>query len=366
MPRRDKVRRIARQEGVDPPLLRALIRQESGNNRRARSPAGAIGRTQLMPGTARGLGVNPYNDTQNVRGGARYLRQQLDRFGNVRKALAAYNAGPGAVQQHGGVPPYAETQTYVRNIMSDYRGRRTARGVPGGRAGRQAGRQGAQRVTYRPGRTELRRVMDFDQAGFEQAERRAQVGAFLARSRGTDSVLFRSGLLTTTPPSREDFTDSRLQSKIIPGRVVGTNGDTGAGDAAPPAAGRRIRGAAQVGQIDELFYDPLGGFDRPQGSKKVHNIGPIGGHGKHAHLGGDPELMLTLGKAAKRMGLAVRENPAFDPVDPVHTKGSLHYQSERVRTRKGRRRVGKALDVSGDQQLLAAFVRRVMREFDLR
>jgi len=108
---------VARRHGIDPRIFLRLIKQESGGNQSARSPAGAIGLTQLMPGTARGLGVDPTDPAQNLEGGARYLRQQLDTFGSYEKALAAYNAGPGAVQKHGGIPPFRETQNYVRSIL---------------------------------------------------------------------------------------------------------------------------------------------------------------------------------------------------------------------------------------------------------
>jgi soluble lytic murein transglycosylase-like protein len=111
----------AKKHGVDPALLAGLVKQESGFNPNAGSPAGARGLTQLMPGTAAGLGVrNVLDPAQNLDGGAKYLRQQLDAFGgDVTRALAAYNAGPGAVQRYGGVPPYAETQNYVRIVQAN-------------------------------------------------------------------------------------------------------------------------------------------------------------------------------------------------------------------------------------------------------
>lgn len=107
--------------GLDPALLSGLIKQESGFDPNARSAAGAEGLTQLMPGTAAALGVsNPFDPAQSIDGGARYLREQLDSFGgDVSKALAAYNAGAGAVQQYGGVPPYPETQNYVQQVLAN-------------------------------------------------------------------------------------------------------------------------------------------------------------------------------------------------------------------------------------------------------
>jgi soluble lytic murein transglycosylase-like protein len=107
---------------VDPALLKAVIANESGFNANATSKVGAQGLMQLMPATAQSLGVqNPYDPAQNVAGGARYLKGLLDRFGgDARKAVAAYNAGPGAVEKYGDVPPYAETQNYVQNVLASF------------------------------------------------------------------------------------------------------------------------------------------------------------------------------------------------------------------------------------------------------
>lgn len=105
--------------GLDPGLLRAVMLAESGGDPTAISEAGAEGLMQLMPETSSALGVrNPFDPAQSLSGGARYLRSLLDRFGgDVTRALAAYNAGPGAVERYGGVPPYAETKSYVDRVL---------------------------------------------------------------------------------------------------------------------------------------------------------------------------------------------------------------------------------------------------------
>jgi soluble lytic murein transglycosylase-like protein len=122
----------AKKYGIDPALLAGLVKQESGFNPNAGSPAGARGLTQLMPGTAAGLGVtNVLDPAQSLDGGAKYLRAQLDAFGgDVARALAAYNAGPGAVKRYGGVPPYAETQNYVRAVQANAASYRAASPTP--------------------------------------------------------------------------------------------------------------------------------------------------------------------------------------------------------------------------------------------
>nr|WP_253949415.1 lytic transglycosylase domain-containing protein [Mangrovicoccus sp. HB161399] len=108
----------ARRHGIPESLFTRLVQQESGWNPNAMSHKGAIGLAQLMPGTAQLLGVDPRDPRQNLEGGARYLRQQYNRFGSWRLALAAYNAGPEAVSRHNGVPPYSETQKYVSAILA--------------------------------------------------------------------------------------------------------------------------------------------------------------------------------------------------------------------------------------------------------
>jgi soluble lytic murein transglycosylase-like protein len=114
----EAIDRHALELDLEPRLVQALVQVESGYNRKARSNKGAIGLMQLMPGTASDLAVaDPWDADQNLRGGTRYLRQMLDRFGGLELALAAYNAGPEAVVKYGGVPPYAETRAYVQRIL---------------------------------------------------------------------------------------------------------------------------------------------------------------------------------------------------------------------------------------------------------
>jgi soluble lytic murein transglycosylase len=118
------IRRHCDARHLDPRLVQAVIQVESGYNHRARSNKGAMGLMQLMPDTAAELAVyHPYDVDENLRGGTAYLRQMIDAFpGSLEMALAAYNAGPGAVERHRGVPPYPDTVDYVQRVMALYLG----------------------------------------------------------------------------------------------------------------------------------------------------------------------------------------------------------------------------------------------------
>jgi hypothetical protein len=114
------INQLSARHGVNAKLINAVVKQESGFNPLAMSKTGAMGLMQLMPATAKSLGVQkPFNPADNLNGGITYLKGLIQQYkGNVPKALAAYNAGPGAVNKYGGIPPYQETRQYVRNIMN--------------------------------------------------------------------------------------------------------------------------------------------------------------------------------------------------------------------------------------------------------
>ncbi|MBF0159874.1 MAG: lytic transglycosylase domain-containing protein [Magnetococcales bacterium] len=222
------VQQVAHDEGVDAALLTAVVANESSFNPRAVSHKGAMGLMQLMPGTASDLGVrNPFDPEENLRGGARYLRAMLERFNNLRLALAAYNAGPNHVVQYQGVPPFEETRRYINRVLYHYQygtpDRVFNRSVifrqqgPDGRtlltsrrvAGREAEatvaqpavRQGTIRIIHRQEREELgdsytmlRRIIITDRLPVQNRSQPFQSVA-RARDRGPDSRLGQLGLI---------------------------------------------------------------------------------------------------------------------------------------------------------------------------
>jgi soluble lytic murein transglycosylase-like protein len=123
VPISELIARVAREEGVDEALVRAVVQAESGGNPNAVSPKGAMGLMQLMPRTAEAMGVSdPFDPEQNLRGGVRLLKGLLNEFGDVRLALAAYNAGGPAVRQYGGIPPFAETRRFIQRVLQAWQG----------------------------------------------------------------------------------------------------------------------------------------------------------------------------------------------------------------------------------------------------
>lgn len=121
----------SKKQGLDPDLIRSVIQTESEFNPNAVSDKGAIGLMQLMPDTAAELNVDPEQPRQNIEGGVKYLAQQVDEFDDLEKALAAYNAGPGTVRQYDGVPPYRETQDYVKQVVDTFRNLKRTQGSLG-------------------------------------------------------------------------------------------------------------------------------------------------------------------------------------------------------------------------------------------
>jgi hypothetical protein len=308
-----QIRQVAIKYGINPAVFAALVRQESGNDQGQRSPAGAIGLTQLMPATARSLGVNPYNARQNLEGGAKYLRQQLDAFGgDIRKALAAYNAGPGAVKKYGG-PPFAETQNYVKSILS---------GIHSGGGSSVPEQQQAslpepvqQNIPDTSGQQKLAAIQ-FLQAG------------------GVKNSNALQALTSTIAALRQQAPAQQSIQQAAP---------------APSTPSPSGRGGSKV--LELIYNDGGQGFGIKNG--QVVNGPQVysavwAGHADHVHVAAGPKTIVRLGKLAQGLGLHVGENPNFGGVTPVHVQGSYHYK-------------GEAIDVSGDPTAMKRYARLVER-----
>ena len=330
------------------PVVQRIVRRgrRQGQPRKYILSALAIGRVEsnfrnLPGGDADSQGWR--QERKSLYRNPRNLNASIDR---VYREMRQHDRGQSAGELAADVQrPAAQYRSRYSQVLKSGEPMRLLRGQ-GGRFAAGGTRSFRTGGSFTPARASVGMRSVFDKQGYEKAVRRARVGQYLQQQGRGNSILFRSGLLSTEEPTPGDYTQSKLVSslrnaKYKPEAVI------------QKGVGKYSAGRSPGGRLLEVFYDPIGGWDRPAGGKKLVKIGAIGGHGTHAHIGADPRLAIHLGKLAQRMGLSVRENPHFDKVDPVHTKGSLHYSR-------------RAIDVSGDQQKLAAFVRTVMRRHNLR
>jgi hypothetical protein len=300
------IERAARRHGVDPRILLAQLRQESGLNKNAVSPAGARGIAQFMPETAEGMGVDLYDGkaADDIDGAARLMSRLLKQFGgSYEKALRAYNAGPGNVERSKSFP---ETNNYVKAILGKVGGRDPAAPVPNGG-------NSAPRTRTLP--------------GVDRSAERTQAKTDYFGDHSPDALIKLALAL-------RDLKDTPGRTVQVPGggRQRGANGPQGGRDRAT---------------VLELFYNGPGGVNVKNGQRVQKGF--VDGHTDHVHVATQGRRGADrLGRLAQRMGLAVRENETFDPVDPVHTEGSYHYSD-------------RAIDVSGDPDLMRKFARRVAR-----
>jgi hypothetical protein len=316
---RERARKYAKQFGLNPDVFERQINAESGFNPNARSPAGATGIAQIMPGTAKGWGVDPNDPDAALRASAKNMASYVKKYGGIENALRAYNAGPGAIEASRG---YGETNAYVKKILQGASGSGGLSKPSGGGGGVPTSSGDGAGSSYD------RLIETFERLNAATPQSNTQLG----QPMGLQAYGFRN-------QNQSSLADTIKRLAELRGEDEPSGGGGGGGDVEMPSGGGKAKGLA------ELFYDPMGGWDSGK------QIGAIGGHSDHVHIGGQPETVLSLAKAAEKMGLAVRENKKFDPVDPVHTKGSWHYRFGGT---------GGA-DISGDPKKMAAFTKYVLR-----
>lgn len=304
---RQYARAAARRYGYDPDLFEAQIEQESNFNPDAVSPAGARGIAQIMPGTAKGWGVDPSDPRASLDAAAKNMAAYRKKYGSVRDALIAYNAGPGRV----GKPLYDETRNYIERIM----GGRKENVQPQGQL---AQMQGPQPQTGPNLFEQIASLTSPSMPGISEAQRQLEE----TTKKNWEMMA-----------SIQRMMDQPASTQIQPSPSSGGGG------------GGNIPG--RQGTLHELFFDPLGGWD--EGT----SIGAIGGHGDHIHAAADRDVILAIAREAQKRGLSVRELDPFDKVDPVHTKGSWHYRN-------------RAADISGSQEAMMAFAQLLKKRYGLK
>lgn len=318
-----KARRAAGRYGVDPDIFVAQLRQESGLVPGKTSPKGASGIAQFIPSTAKSYGVNLYDGKvgDDLDGAARYMRDNLKTFGgDYRKALAAYNAGAGAVQKYNGVPPYAETQHYVKTILDNA-------GTDGKNGGRPAPSPNGDK-RQRDGRP-----LAVNVPGADNGALRKQLALSYLRNRHEPGALL-------------DLAMQLRSAQDGPGRtVLGLDGGGPRRNGGNPGTG-----GGRKFNIRELFWQGDGGINLKD-NKSVPQ-GFVTGHADHVHVAtGKPAGVIALGELAQRLGLHVGEQSHFSGHVPTsgHATHSNHYTDT-------------AIDVSGDAALMRKFAHKVARK----
>lgn len=315
---RTVARRYARRHGLNPTLFERQIGEESNFNPNARSPAGATGIAQIMPGTARGWGVNPNDPRASLNAAARAMAQYVRQYGSYRNALVAYNAGPGRV----GKPLYDETRNYINKILG------------GGQGQTQVGPGESVGVPDAPppedsGSDLMAVIQQLNEAA---APLRDDGGSVLDSFGGPDPLQDPAG---SNMALFQRLINRRSASEPDP---EATSFDVPEGDGGSGRGG----GLGNNLKIFEMFYDPGINLDNGQRTKA------IGGHGGHVHVAAPRDVLMRIARYAQRMGLRVGEFEPFDRVDPVHTQGSFHYRQ-------------RAADISGDPAKLRRLNRLIAR-----
>jgi hypothetical protein len=318
-----EARKAAQRYGLNPGVFVRQIRQESGFNPNARSPAGAQGIAQIMPATAKGWGVNPNDPVAALNAAAKHMARYVKQYGSYRDALVAYNAGPGRVGQS--LP--AETQNYIKTILG---GR-----DPGTSSVRTPGGATATAASAPSTRTTVTKTPGVD----KRIARAALIQSFL-EDKSSDPVEFaaQANALKDIAPTATTKTVRIPGAAATPsgGATSGTVGGSFGKDHSP---------------LLELIHNTGSGPGYAvKDGRKVNGpqfySGVWAGHANHVHVAAGPKTIVALGKLAKKMGLRVGENPHFGGVSPVHVPGSYHYR-------------GEAIDVSGDPQKMNEYARRV-------
>jgi hypothetical protein len=319
---RKEARRAARRYGLDPNIFERQIGAESNFDPKAGSSAGAQGIAQIMPDTAKGWGVDPWDAIAALDAAAKNMAQYVKKYGGYENALRAYNAGPGAIERSRG---YSETNNYVAKILN---------GRDPGKLGNPT-RSGSDRVSRPTNSLRSQEPNPYQPVNLFQ-----QIADMNPVNVGNTNPMMIQ-LQETTKKNWEmmgqlqqllDAPRQELRQNVQPTRSSPQYKSTGGKG--------KLKGVPH-----EFFFDPLGGWDEGK------STGAIGGHGTHLHFAANIDLLKQVAKMAEQAGLSVREFEPYDKVDPVHTEGSWHYK-------------GLAADISGSG--LMEFAKMLKKRFGLK